>query len=464
MTGERAVSMHETRKLFALHLTMALFLMFAPACVTLDEPPSQGSQARVSADIVRVTPQPDGKLLLTFPSLPPEPTLQSFSVEDARRVLAQFHEDLARLDPGPRRVDIGLCSELQHVGISKQTPGVQRSSFPEPSQLSSLEHTLREQFTERYGQPLLPLPSCLESSPLLMALRLSPRYMPQGVREGFEELVKDPAFLAGMATTLVVYGLAWAAPEPLFTKAFAASATVVLLTVFSVSELTHFGMVAWHLYQSTQNARSLEEVEAAAERLGRSLGGAGVRILVFVAMRGVGKKVQIPQGGLWKLWPRRMALPGGYAWSNVTLAQAVPADGTLLVTGVAAGTAGSALRGACKDLSDKAPGYSRHHLATNKNDDSSVRGGPWTPRYEKIFAKAGMSLDDDANLVNLLGHFGPHPEEYHSEIFRRLEDAIRFCRAQQQCKSRLLDELRRIADEVCTPGTRLHGLTTKPRD
>jgi hypothetical protein len=66
--------------------------------------------------------------------------------------------------------------------------------------------------------------------------------------------------------------------------------------------------------------------------------------------------------------------------------------------------------------------------------------------------------------VNLLGHFGPHPEEYHGEIFRRLEDAIRFCRPQQNCRARLLEELKRIADEVCTPGTRLHSLTTKPRD
>ncbi|WP_309888011.1 AHH domain-containing protein [Archangium sp.] len=253
-------------------------------------------------------------------------------------------------------------------------------------------------------------------------------------------------------------------PEPLFSKAFAASVTLVLLSVFSVAELTHFGLVAFHLYQDTRNARRLLEVETAAERFGRYLGGAGVRILAFVAMRGVGKSGQIPQGGLGRIWPRHLALPGGYTWSNITLAQAAPTEGTLLVTGVAAGTAGSALRSACKELSAKTPGYSRHHLATNKNDDSDVRGGPWTPRFERIFAKAGVSLDDDANKVNLLGHFGPHPEEYHGEIFRRLEDAIRFCKTQQQCRLRLLEELKRIADEICTPGSQLHGLTTKPKD
>ncbi|WP_257460113.1 AHH domain-containing protein [Archangium lipolyticum] len=381
-------------------------------------------------------------------------------------MLAQFREELAYLEPSLHpRAGVGLCSVPQGLVLPGQAPDIQFVSSSGVSfQPSPLERTLREQFIERYGEPLFPLPPCLEGSPLVMALRLSPQYMPQGVREGVEELVKDPAFLASMAMALVLYGLAWVTPEPIFTKAFAASVTVVLLTVFSVAELTHFGMVAFHLYQSVQDARSLKEVEAAAERFGSYLGGAGVRILAFLAMRGVGKNVQVSQGGLWKLLPRRLSLPGGYSWSNVTLAQAVSAEGTLLVTGVAASTASSALRSACKELSDKAPGYSRHHLATNKNDDSNVRGGPWTPRFERIFAKAGMNLDDDANKVNLLGHFGPHPEEYHEEIFRRLEDAIRFCRTQQQCRSRLLEELKRIADEVCTPGSRLHGLIAKPRD
>ncbi|HYO55146.1 hypothetical protein [Archangium sp.] len=243
----------------ALHLPVALCLLLASGCVTIDEPPTQGSQSLMPADTVRVTPLPEGKLLLTFPHLLPEPAFQRFSVEDARKVLAQFHEDLARLEPG-----------LQSLAFQGRTPGFQRASYPGPSQPSPLERTLREQFIARYGEPLFPLPPCLEGP---VALAHAP-----GGREGFEELVKDPVFLAGMATTLVLYGLAWVAPEPLFTKAFAASVTLVLLTVFSVAELTHFGMVAFRIYQDTQDARSLEEVEA-AERFGRYLGGDGVRIL-----------------------------------------------------------------------------------------------------------------------------------------------------------------------------------------
>ncbi|WP_309892278.1 hypothetical protein [Archangium sp.] len=169
----------------------------------------------MSADTVRVTPLQDGRHLLTFPPLHPEPALQRFSVEDARKVLAQFHEDLAQLEPGLiRKTGIGYCAGLQALDHPGRAPGSRLAASPGPTQLSPVERTLRAQFTERYGQPILPLPPCLEDSSLLMALRLSPKHMPQGVREGVEELVKDPAFLAGMATALVLYGLAWAAPEP----------------------------------------------------------------------------------------------------------------------------------------------------------------------------------------------------------------------------------------------------------
>jgi hypothetical protein len=319
-----------------------------------------------------------------------------------------------------------------------------------------LERTLRAQYIDRYGAPMVPLPDCMEDSPLVMALRLSPRYMPEGMREGFEQLVTDPAFLAALATSLVVYVIAWAAPEPIFTKAFAASVTLVLALTFTVAELTHFGMVALGLYRDTEGARTLEEIEAAAERFGKALGGAGVRVLAYVACRGIAKNMQGPQSGLRALLtPRRFSLPGGFAWGTATAAQAVSAEGALIVAGVAAGGAGAALRSACSDGTSKPPGYETHHLATVENGKSTLRGGPWTPLFEEIFARAGLSLQDQANRVNLLGHFGPHPEEYHAEVFRRLRAAVADCRTQQQCRGKIVEALGRIADEVCTSGTKL---------
>ena len=64
-----------------------------------------------------------------------------------------------------------------------------------------------------------------------------------------------------------------------------------------------------------------------------------------------------------------------------------------------------------------------HHLATNKNFISTARGGPWSPRFEAMFKKAGMSLDNDANKIAVPGHRGPHPQAYHEAVFRRLSGA-----------------------------------------
>ena len=100
-----------------------------------------------------------------------------------------------------------------------------------------------------------------------------------------------------------------------------------------------------------------------------------------------------------------------------------------------------------------------HHIATNKNWVSSLRGGPWSPQFEKLFKKAGMTLEDAANKIKLPGHHGPHPEQYHREIFRRLTDATGR-KDGAEYKSALLKELEVIAKEVETPGTLLNKLLT----
>jgi hypothetical protein len=137
-------------------------------------------------------------------------------------------------------------------------------------------------------------------------------------------------------------------------------------------------------------------------------------------------------------------------------------QGVLFMAGVATGATGASLRSACGDGVLELLGYTWHHLATNKNRVSDSRGGPWTPRFERIFAKAGMSLEDAANKVYLLKHAGPHSEAYHTEVFERLSDAVRKCPNKDACKIELKKALNKIADQVCTPGSRLHQLATTP--
>jgi HNH/ENDO VII superfamily nuclease len=123
---------------------------------------------------------------------------------------------------------------------------------------------------------------------------------------------------------------------------------------------------------------------------------------------------------------------------------------------VAAAVSAGRTTGACAESGQD--GHQRHHLCTNKNDISESNGGPWTPRFEKVFARAGMDLDDPANVIYLRDHKGPHPEAYHREIFKRLNDELGVCRTRAECRAKLMDELDRIAGEVCTPGSTLNKL------
>ena len=98
-----------------------------------------------------------------------------------------------------------------------------------------------------------------------------------------------------------------------------------------------------------------------------------------------------------------------------------------------------------------------HHVMTNKNRGSAVRGGPWTPRFEEMAKKAGMTLEDAANRVQIPGHRGPHPHAYHQEVFRRLDEVTRRLSGDAYTRA-FRGELERIRTEAATPGSTLNRL------
>ncbi|HEX8441118.1 AHH domain-containing protein [Archangium sp.] len=378
------------------------------------------------------------------------PGLESLTVEQARRVLATFHEDFGpvRAAPSPEARVFALAA----VACGAVTCGSGEE----------WEKRLRAAYVARYGVSEVALP-LLASDRLAAALRLSPRYMKEGVREAAVELFGDPLFLAGVSTSVVAYFLAWAVPEPLFSKTVAVVVTVGLVAAFGVAELHQLGVVCLRLYREAEAARTPEELEKAAEHFGKAVVGTALRALVMAASAGVAKGLpKVPKGGLWEsVAPARQSLPGGLTLSVSTTAQVV-ADGTVVLMGAAVGTGATAARatGACGDGSKK-DGSHWHHLATNKNDVSGANGGPWTPVFKKVFDRAGMRLEAEENLVYLQGHQGPHPEAYHQQIFRRLQGATDGCRTQAECRGMLVEELDRIAGDVCTPGSPLHRLLTE---
>jgi hypothetical protein len=124
---------------------------------------------------------------------------------------------------------------------------------------------------------------------------------------------------------------------------------------------------------------------------------------------------------------------------------------TVAATAMTMGASGSGGTGPCIET---------HHIATICNDKSTARGGPWTPRFRRIFAKAGMSMEDPANKMPLPRHYGPHPEQYHEIVFKDLDGATATCRNVVECREALTGALKKLARQIATPGTELNQLVT----
>ncbi|MGZ3460872.1 MAG: AHH domain-containing protein, partial [Archangium sp.] len=153
------------------------------------------------------------------------------------------------------------------------------------------------------------------------------------------------------------------------------------------------------------------------------------------------------------------AVAGGFrlpaAASEATSVSVV--EGRLALTLPAGSGALPAMQNQGED-GEKAP---IHHIATVRNNESSARGGPWTPRLKEFFDKAGMSMEDDANKVPIPGHKGPHPEEYHQEVFKRLGESVEDCETTAQCREALTRELEELAKELKEAGSELNKLVTR---
>jgi hypothetical protein len=136
----------------------------------------------------------------------------------------------------------------------------------------------------------------LHSADLLgMALRLSPRYIKAGGREALEALFNDPLFWIGTFAGIILYIAAWTMPEPIISKATASGITIALLTVFTLGEIKNL-VVAWmNLTDESRYARSLADVERAAEHFGKALGGTIARVLVMLAQLVAGKLLPAPK-------------------------------------------------------------------------------------------------------------------------------------------------------------------------
>jgi hypothetical protein len=298
-----------------------------------------------------------------------------------------------------------------------------------------------------------------------LAMALAHGVVLEEMLDAFKSMADPHAALSAALWTMTLYMVLWSVPEPV-SKGLAAVMTATAIVYLGVD--TFWTLIAGfkRLVEEADRATTFDELRDAGERYGNVMGQNAARAFVLLATVAVGNtaarfasKVPTLPGSA-----QAAALAGGRA--GIRLA-AVGEVGAVAVSGdsVTVALAPNAIAMTARALGGTAAapvdteGHD-HHIATNKWWKSTKDAGPWSPQFQEIFDKAGMSLDDSANIVRVKGHKGPHPSDYHKEVFRRLTDATEGCRTMQQCREALTAELRDLAGEVATQGSDLNRLVT----
>ncbi|TQF09688.1 hypothetical protein FJV41_43310 [Myxococcus llanfairpwllgwyngyllgogerychwyrndrobwllllantysiliogogogochensis] len=273
--------------------------------------------------------------------------------------------------------------------------------------------------------------------------------------EALEGMTDPQAVVAGIAASATMYLLLWSLPEPV-SKGVAATLTALLIAYLGVD--TVWSMLdGWlTLVRQVDRATSFEQLHGAGEAYGEVLGENAARVFVMLATVAIGNTAGLAA--------KSVGLPGSAQAAMAVESQAgfqYAAVGSVSSVALTAEGFTIALAPNAVAMASRGGRSERHHIATNKNDVSAARGGPWTPRFRELFTRAGMKLKDPENVVEVVGHKGPHPQRYHEYVYRRLRSALGECRKVEECRKALTSELRKLASEAQTPGTKIHGFLTR---
>jgi hypothetical protein len=291
---------------------------------------------------------------------------------------------------------------------------------------------------------------------LAMALSKSP------VLEEFEkalgEMVSMRAVLQAAIGTVVTLLVLLALPEPI-TKFVAAWATTALVLWVGASTLYNLVTGWFQLMEEVKTAATFEEIRDAGEKFGKLFSREAAQAFAMIVMallthtaKGFAEQVaRLPGSAQVSM---QAAGREGILLSEVGAVESVAVTGEGFSVVLAPGAVAMAARGARANRTEK------HHMATIANKKSTLRGGPWTQRFEELFARAGMRLKDRENIVPIKGHKGPHPQRYHEIVYRRLREALGDCGSIAECRARLLPALDDLATDISTPGTDLNRLVT----
>jgi hypothetical protein len=243
-----------------------------------------------------------------------------------------------------------------------------------------------------------------------------------------------------------------------------------LVAVLGVGMLLYVGydtlrnlVTGWgDLTEAAKAATTFEELREAGERFGTIIGRESARAFAMLLVAAIGSTAQLFAAKVPTLPGSAQVAMQAEGQAGISLS-ALGAVQEIAITaeGVSVTVAATAMTMGASGSGGRAPCVETHHIATICNDTSSARGGPWTPRFREIFAKAGMTLDDPANKMPLPGHYGPHPQRYHQIVMEELLDATKGCRSVLSCREALTSRLRKLARQIATPGTELNQLVTR---
>jgi RHS repeat-associated protein len=143
------------------------------------------------------------------------------------------------------------------------------------------------------------------------------------------------------------------------------------------------------------------------------------------------------------------AIAGGVACVGLTAGGCVVVVAPGVPAAVAAGGAFATHGAAMLAKIGNGPNHAtiEHHVATNKN---WLRDPKWSSKFKDVFDRGGLDLDDAINKVTLpdKGHQGPHPQEYHEWVYRRLDSVSKGLTSKQDIRLALESELEAIAREI----------------
>lgn len=105
----------------------------------------------------------------------------------------------------------------------------------------------------------------------------------------------------------------------------------------------------------------------------------------------------------------------------------------------------------------------RHHVLTDKNYISTAPdgAGPFTPQFKELLEGTELKFGDDINIVEVLGHKGPHPEAnlYTLNFLRKAISGL--TKYTPEYNTAVEKAVQRLGEEAATPGSPLNKMLVK---